>query len=53
MNCHHSPAISTMGDGTGDPVVSGGDCVGEGAATGRIECSKLKLTHDLLVGASN
>ncbi len=38
MKCHHSPAIVSMGDGAGDSVVSGGDCVGGGAATERIEC---------------
>ncbi len=38
MKCHHaSPAIVSMSDGAGDSVVSGGDCVGGGAATARIE----------------
>ena len=36
-----APIISTvtsMGDGAGDPVVSGGDCVEGGPARARIEC---------------
>ena len=53
INCHYSPAISTMGDGAGDSVVSGGDCVGGGPATEWHTILKLKLTLGLLVGSSN
>ncbi len=49
--------IMSMGDGTGDSVVSGGDCVGGGPATARMEhiimILKLNLTLGLLVGNSN